>query len=46
MDPEPLLSRGEIEGILFVIADIGAGVKRIVALLEEELGGEDQEDDA
>lgn len=39
------MSRAELTGIFFVITDISVGVKRIVDLLEEELGGEDSEED-
>jgi hypothetical protein len=46
VDPEPLVSRSELTGIFFVIADLGADVKRILDLMEEELGGQDSEEDA
>ena len=46
VDPEPLITRNELEGMLFAIADINASLKRIVQLLEEEADGEDSEEDA
>ena len=46
MEPEPLVSRPEIEGIFFVITDISVNVQAIKDLLEEEIGGEDSEDDS
>ena len=45
MDPGPLVSRSELTGIFFVIADLNVSVQRIVDLLEEELGGEESEED-
>jgi len=46
MEQKPLVSRDEVTGVFFVIADIGVGVKRIVTLLEEVLGGEDHHDES
>jgi hypothetical protein len=46
MEQEPLVSRDEVTGVFFVIADIGAGVQRIVELLEEAQGGEDHENES
>jgi hypothetical protein len=41
--PEPLVSREELTGIFFVIADISTNVKRIVQLLEEDDDEEEQD---
>ena len=38
MEPEELISRPELTGMLFAIADINANVERIVWLLEDEDG--------
>jgi hypothetical protein len=46
MDPEPLVTRAELEGIFFVITDLGFYVRRIVDLIEQELGEDDGEDPA
>ena len=40
VQPEPLLSREELVGMLFNIADMSENVERIRDLLEGELGGE------
>ena len=42
---EDLISRGEIEGLLFNVADIAAALDRIELLLREEDGGGDEEGD-
>ena len=39
MEPEQPISRAELEGMLFAIADINANVEAILNLLEEEFGG-------
>ncbi len=46
MDQEPLVSRDEVTGVFFVIADIGADVDRIVEFVEEAQGGEDHENES
>jgi hypothetical protein len=46
VEPEPLVTRAELAGIFFVITDIGAFVRRIVELMEQELGEDDGEDTA
>ena len=48
VEPEPLISRPELTGMLFAIADLNANVRQIRDLLEEEFGGEEeaQEDDS
>ena len=46
MDPEDLISRGELEGMLWSITDIAENVKVIRTLLEEEDDGEEEEEDA
>ena len=38
MHAEELISRSELTGMLFAIADINAHVERILSLLEEENG--------
>lgn len=45
MEPEPLIQRSEVQGILFVIADIGVALTAIAKLLEEAIHGEGPEDD-
>jgi hypothetical protein len=40
MEPEQPISRAELEGMLFAIADINAN--RGLNLLEEEFGGEEE----
>ncbi len=47
MEPEPLVTRDELTGTLFVIADISVNVRRITEILEE-FGGEEAipEDDS
>jgi hypothetical protein len=44
MDPEGLVSRGELVGIFFLIGDISQNVQRIVELLEED--EDDEEEDS
>jgi hypothetical protein len=48
VEPETLISRDELTGMLFTIADINANTAKILRLLEEELGGEEglEEDNA
>lgn len=41
VQPEALISRAELEGMLFAIADLNANVQAILSLLEEEFGGEE-----
>jgi hypothetical protein len=44
MDDE-LISRGEIEGLLFNVADIASVLTRIEALLEEDGDGSEEGDE-
>jgi hypothetical protein len=46
VEPSPLVTRDELVGIFFVVADISENVKRIVQLLEEDDDGEAEEDTA
>lgn len=48
VEPEPLITRRELEGMLFSIGDINLNLRAIRDLLEEEFGGEEglPEDDA
>ena len=47
MEAEPLIYREEVTGILIALSDISANVNRIVDLLEDEHGEEeDSEEDA
>ena len=41
MEPEELISRSEVTGILFTFADISANVERILRLLEDDDGEEE-----
>ena len=43
MEPQQLVSRSELIGIFFVVTDISENVKRIVALLEEDENGEEED---
>jgi hypothetical protein len=38
VEPDELISRSELTGMLFAIADINVHVERILSLLEEENG--------
>ena len=42
VEPGDLISRGEVTGRLFALADINVNVDRIVDLLEEGLDGEEE----
>ena len=44
MAEEALISRSEVEAMLFSIHDISTYIKRLVGMLEEEDGGEEEED--
>ena len=48
MEPDELISRQEVTGMLFTFADTNANVFRIRELLEEEADGEEElpEDDS
>ena len=46
MEQEPLVTRAELEGIFFVITDISVYCRRILDLMEQELGEDDGEDTA
>ena len=48
MQPEPLIYREDVTAMLFMLSDISLKLTRIVDLLEEEYGEEeeDYEDDA
>jgi hypothetical protein len=43
---EPLIYREEVTAMLFLLADINANVQKIIDLLEDDFGGEVQEEDA
>jgi hypothetical protein len=43
MEPEALVSRGELVGIFFLIGDISQNVQKIVELLEEDEDGEEED---
>jgi hypothetical protein len=44
VQPEPLIYREEVTGILFVLADINVRLQQIYELLEEEFNGEEPEE--
>jgi hypothetical protein len=46
MDPEALISREEVTGMLFMLADISAHVAVIVDLLEDADGEEGPEENS
>ena len=46
MEPETLIDRGEVSGMLFGLADLNDNVRKILVILQEEFGGEVQEDDS
>lgn len=41
VEPEPLIYREEVTAILGVLADLNVHVRRIYAMLQEELDGEE-----
>ncbi len=44
MQGEPLIYRKEVEAMLFSLVDINANLKKLVRLLEDEYGEEEEED--
>jgi hypothetical protein len=43
VEPEELISRAEVEAMLFTFSDISVNVAQILDLLEENYGGEEEE---
>jgi hypothetical protein len=48
LEPQPIIYREEVTAILGAFADLNVHVRRILDLLEDELGGEEEipEDDS
>lgn len=44
MQLEPLIYRGEVEAMLFALNDINANLEKVLRLLEDEYGEEEEED--